>query len=169
MQPFFWAMAPAGLEAFLGWGAQRRGWRVTQAWPVFSLGLCGLALLLSGMTLYGRIKPGELAGTAWDEPNQRYTLLEQALQMRGIPENEIVMVNNSPGYYVANRRPAISIPFGDLQTVCAVARRYQARYLFLEIDQISGETQLFKHPSDRQCLHYLDTITGVRVFEILDP
>ena len=112
---------------------------------------------------------GRYPGTAWDEPNQRYKLLEQTLQIRGIPDNEIVMVNNSPGYYVASRRPAISIPYGNLQTVCTVAWRYQARYLLLEIDQISGESQLFTHPTDRQCLDYIDTIADVRVFEILSP
>ncbi len=89
--------------------------------------------------------------------------------MRGASKDEIVMVNNSPGYYVASQRPAISIPFGDLQTVCMVAWRYHARYLLLEIDQIRGESQLFEHPSDRQCLDYLDTIADVRVFEILNP
>ena len=60
LQPFFWAMVPAGLEVILNWGVQRRGWRVTQARPVFSIGLCGLALLLSVMVLYGRIRPGEI-------------------------------------------------------------------------------------------------------------
>jgi hypothetical protein len=169
LQPFFWAMAPAGLDVFLDWGAQRRGWRVNQARPVFSIGLCGLALLLSGMVLYGRIKPGTTARTAWDEPNQRYTRLEQSLQRRGVPGDEIVMVNNSPGYTVASQRPAISIPFGDLQTVCAVAKRYHAPYLLLEIDQIGGESQLFAHPADRQCLHYIDTVAEVRVFEFLSP
>jgi hypothetical protein len=169
LQPFFWAMAPVGLEAFLDWGAKRRGWRVIQARPVFSIGLCGLALLLSGVVLYGRIKPGETTSTVWDEPIQRYSRLEQMLQMRGVLKDEIVMVNNSPGYYVASQRPAISIPFGDLQTVCEVARRYHARYLFLEIDQITGESQLFAHPSDRQCLNYIDTIADVRVFGIPSP
>jgi hypothetical protein len=169
LQPFFWAMAPAGLDAFLGWGAQHRGWRVEQARPVFSIGLCGLALFLCGVILYGRLRPGETAGTVWDDPNNRYVHLEQALQERGVPESEVVLVNNSPGYYVASQRPAISIPFGDLPTVCAVAWRYQARYLLLEIDQITGETELFTHPFDRQCLHYLDTIADVRVFEINSP
>jgi hypothetical protein len=169
LQPFFWAMAPIGLETFLDWGAQRRGWRVNQARPVFSIGLCGLALLLSGVVLYGRIKPGETASTVWDEPIQRYSRLEQMLQMRGVPKDEIVMVNNSPGYTIAGQRPAISIPFGDLRTVCEVARRYHAHYLLLEMDQITGESQLFAHPSDRQCLHYLDTTAEVRVFEIQSP
>ena len=169
LQPFFWAMAPAGLDVLLDWGANRRGWRVNQARPVFSIGLCGLALLISGVVLYERIKPGEIARTAWDEPNQRYTRLEQALKMRGVSSNEIVMVNNSPGYAIASQRPAISIPFGDLQTVCVVAQRYQARYLLLEIDQIAGESQLFAHPSDRQCLHYLDTIENIRVFRFISP
>lgn len=167
LQPFFWAIAPTGLDVFLGWGAQRRGWRVAPARLVFSTGLCGLALVLCGVVFYGRARPGKIARTVWDDPNNRYVLLGQALSGRGVPEDDIVLVNNSPGYYVASRRPAISIPFGDLQTVCTVAWRYQARYLLLEIDQISGETQLFQHPSDRQCLHYIETIADVRVFEIL--
>jgi len=169
LQPFFWVMVPVGLEAFLGWGAQRRGWQAGVARSVFRFGLCVLALLLCGVILYGRLRPGQAARTVWDEPYQRYSRVEQALQASGIADDAIVLVNNSPGYYVASHRPAISIPYGDLQTVCEVASRYRAGYLLLEIDQIIGETQLYLNPSDRQCLHYLSTIAEVRVFEIKSP
>ena len=169
LQPFFWAMAPAGLEAFLEWGKRWRGWRVDRARPVFSIGLGILALCLTVFILYGRLRPGKLGGTAWDDPYNRQMRVEQALQGLGVPKAQIIMANNSPGFYVASRRPAISIPYGDLQTVCLVARRYQAGYLLLDIDQIQGESELFLHPADRQCLHYIDTFADVRVFQVLGP
>jgi hypothetical protein len=169
LQPFFWAMAPLGLEAFLDWGRRRRGWRVDRARPVFSIGLALLALCLSISILYGRLRPGSLGGTAWDDPYNRQMRVEQALQGIGVPKGQIIMANNSPGFYIASRRPAISIPYGDLKTVCSVAWRYQASYLLLDIDQIQGETELFLHPADRQCLHYIDTFADVRVFLVLGP
>jgi len=167
LQPVFWALTPAGLEAFLSWGARRRGWNTRHARRFFSVGLCGLALILSGVILSGRLKPGTLARSAWDDPHQHDLRLEQFLQDRSVPLTEIVLVNNAPGYYVANRRPAISIPFGDLRAVCAVAQRYQARYLLLEMEQIAGESDLYRQPADRQCLHYLDSVSDVRVFAVV--
>ena len=162
-------MAPAGLEAFLAWGRRVRGWQVDKARPVFSIGLVLLALALSGFILFGRFRPGQMGGVAWNDPYYRYLGLEHALQSLGVPKDAIVLVNNSPGYTIASRRPAISIPYGDIQTVCSVAWRYQAGYLLLEMDQIIDGSELYEHPADRQCLHYIDTISDVRLFQVLDP
>lgn len=169
LQPFFWAITPAGFEAFLSWGVRRRGWRMDQARRFFSAGLVIFALLLSFMVTYNRFKTSEAGSNAWNLPFQRYLQLEQELRRLGFTDQEVVLVNNSPGYYIASQRPALSIPYGELPTVCAVASRYQAALLLLEIDQIPGGSSLYSDPSDQLCLHYLDTFSGVRIFEFRAP
>lgn len=169
LQPLFWAIAPAGLTDFVDWGARHRGWRKSQAEVFFSLSLIGLSLLLSAFVAYHRFRHIEDGTNAWNRSFVRYSLLEAELQRRGFTHQEIMMVNNSPGYYIASQRRAISIPYADLSTVCAAAHRYRVTLLVLEIDQIPGASELFSNPSDRLCLRYLGTFEDVRIFQVHSP
>lgn len=164
LQPLFWALAPVGLDTFIAWGERRRGWRGGQARAVFSAGLVGLALLLTVLLVSGRVQGGQ-----WGEPQGGYVRLEGVLQAQGARPEDVVMVNNAPGYFIASSRPAISIPYADLDGVLAAAQRYGARYLILEIDQILGARDLYTHPSDRPGLRYLTTAYGAHLYEIQAP
>ena len=169
LQPLFWAVAPVGLESVLEIGVQRRGWDIRQARRFFSTGLVGFALLLTIFVTANRLFSNETGRSAWSESHARYTRLQQALTTMGAARGDVVMVNNSPGFYIAGERPAISIPFGYLQDVCSAAQRYKVRFLGLEIDQIPGETELFEHPSDKACLRFRENFEGIRVFEVREP
>jgi len=168
-QPVFWAVAPLGLESLIEWGARKRNWQARQALGVFGVGLVGLALLLTTLASRERLFSAEAGGSSWNAHNERYVHLEQYLLKRDTPLEEVVMVNNSPGYFAASGRPSISIPYSDLQEVCSAADRYQARFLLLEIDQIPAEAELFDHPKDKLCLQYLDTVDDVHIFWIKEP
>jgi hypothetical protein len=169
LQPFFWAVAPLGLESLLEIGAQRRGWDIRQARRFFSTGLVVFALLLTVFVTTNRLFSNGAGKLSWNESHARYTQLEQALIIMGAAEGDVVMVNNAPGFYVASERPAISIPFGSLQDICSAAERYRVRFLCLEIDQIPGETGLFEHPVDKACLQFRRNVEGIRVFEVRAP
>lgn len=78
------------------------------------------------------------------------------------------MVNDAPTYYLASRRPSISIPYGDSDVLLQVAQRYGSRYLLLEIDQVQGDA-LYAQPGDRLGLRYLGTVEGIRLYEIVFP
>jgi len=79
----------------------------------------------------------------------------------------VALVNNSPGYFVASGRPSISIPYGDVDTVLAVAQRYQGRYLLLEFNQLQGQDDLYARPdAERPGLRYLTTFEETRIFQI---
>jgi hypothetical protein len=164
LQPLFWALAPIGLEVVMEWGSRRRNWDVLQARKVFNVGMVLLALLLTGFLMYNRISGGS-SQIAWDADQKRYSQLEKELQSYDASSDDVVMVNNSPGYFVATGRPSISIPYGSLQTVFDVANRFRARYLLLEIDQIQGEDHIFRYPRDLPGLRYLGTFEETRIFE----
>jgi hypothetical protein len=92
--------------------------------------------------------------------------LEGALQEAGIEPGEIVMVNNAPGYYVANHRPALSIPNGDVDASLAVAKRYGAAFLLLESNHPLDLRELYLHPMNLSGLHYLFTFEGTHIFAL---
>jgi hypothetical protein len=169
LQPLFWAVAPLGLEHLLELGVKQRGWQIREARRVFTSGLVLLTLFFSIFITYSRVFSSKGSALGWDESFYKYSILEDALKAAGTGSDEIVLVNNSPGYYVASGRSAISIPYGDLQSVCAAAVRYQAKFLLLEIDQIVGGSELFIAPGDQMCLMYDKTIEEVRVYKIIAP
>lgn len=168
IQPLLWAVAPSGLEAFIEWGGRRRGWDISQAQRVFGVALVLMAIVLTIALTFRRLAGGEFSERAWNANHQRYSQVELELQRRGVDPQAVIMTNNAPGYYAAARRPAISIPYGDLRTLLEVAERYQARILLVEVEQVQGE-QLLEHPGDRPGLDYWGTTADVRIYAIQQP
>lgn len=167
LQPLFWAVAPVGLDVLVARVGRLRGWDVSQATRVFRMGSVALALLFTVIVATSRILGDQVASPVWNERHMHYVQLEGTLGELGASPGDVVLVNNAPGYFIASGRPAISIPYGDPNTMLAVARRYRVRYLLLEFNQLQGEDDLYTHPNeDRLGLRYLTTLGGTRVFEI---
>jgi len=166
LQPLLWAAAPVGLEVFIDWGRRVRRWDYRQASRFFSAGLIALALMLSGLTVQKRVVGASLAHPTWGSGWEYYVKLDGALRDAGIEPDEIVMVNNAPGYYAANRRPAISIPNGGVEVSLEVAERYGAAILLLESNHPRGLNELYDNPKDLPGLQYLLDFQGTRVFSI---
>lgn len=124
VQPLFWAVVPVGLEAFVEWGGRGRGWRVVQAQRVFSAGLVGLALLFTAFIFGSRVLS--------QQEGRGYADVEKKLLELGAEPDEVVMVNNPPGYFVASGRSAVVIPYGDLGTWRLVAENYRADYVVVD-------------------------------------
>jgi hypothetical protein len=163
-QPLFWSMAPAGLDMFIGWGKRFRRWEPILARRVFGAGLVGLAILLSFLIAYRRVMGSSLTNPAWDQGWAAYTRLEGSLQRTGIKPGDVVMVNNAPGYYAANRRPALTIPNGGVETTLTVGKRYGADYLLLESNHPARLSELYEQPVDLPGLSYLTTFEGTHIF-----
>jgi len=167
-QPLFWALVPIGLEIFLSWGERKRGWNKGQARKAFGVGIVLLAFLLTAAVTQRQLFAGDFPQRAWDQVEIFYQNIEADLRAEGIGSQDIVMVNNPPGYYVATDRSAIYTPFGDEQNVIAAARRYEAAYLLLEKNHPEGLNNLYNHPGDRPGLTYLFTSHDVHIFSVLD-
>jgi hypothetical protein len=164
LQPLFWAVAPAGLEALVEWGEKRRGWPPLPARNFLGAGTVGLALFVTLLTALPKVQgagPGELA---WRDSGRRYALLESSLKTAGAPAGASVLVNNPPGYFSATGRPALVIPDGDVSTLLAVARHYDSAYLVLEPNHPSALESLYLHPGDRPGLDYLLTVGSAHIF-----
>lgn len=126
--PCLFAAAGPGLELALRWAARRfRGWQVHRAWPVFSAGLVGLAVLLTAFALW---RAGVLGGD-WNHRNSGYAEIGDWLAGQGAA-GAVVMVGDAPGFAWHTGQWAIAVPNDPLDTVLAVADRYGARYLVLD-------------------------------------
>lgn len=160
VQPFLWAVVPAGLSAFVEWGVQKRGWQAQQAGRVFSAGLvfvAAAATVFLGWTRVIRL------GMPGPQPSE-YAAAETFLVETGAAPDAIVMVNNPPGYFLANERPAIVIPDGGLPAILAAAGRYGAAYLVLGPAQ--GLNAIYDNPSGQDGLLYLGEMDGLQLFRI---
>ncbi len=164
LQPLWLAIVPVGLEMFINWGKRVRGWQPDQAGTIFRSGLLVLVISLSIYTARGRVIGSNPAEPIWAQSSAVYTHLEQALTSLGAEPSAIVAVNNPAGFYIAAARPAIPIPNGNEQVLFSALRRYNVRYVLLEINHPPGLNDLYNHPEDFSDLRYLKTIDQTRIF-----
>ena len=167
-QPLFWSAAPVGLELFVGWGVKHRGWVRKQAMTVFSACVICFSLFLAGFAVRSRVIGPDIKHSSWAESNRSYAQIEHSIRQSGADVDEIVLVNNAPGYYVASGRSAISIPDGELQTALLVAKRYGGTLLILEKNHPPGLDKLYRTPTDQPGIKYVETINGAHIFRIVE-
>ena len=77
-----------------------------------------------------------------------------------------MLVNNPPGYYVANQRSAIVLPNGGANVAYAVAHKFGARFMILEVNHADGLSSLYAEPADVPGWAYLETIDSTHIFEV---
>jgi hypothetical protein len=169
IQPVFWAVVPAGLESFVDFGTRFRNWNRQAAISFFSVSLIILSLIFSGYLFFQRVLISDGVNHVWDESYITSQKIEGVLLSLGCQPDDIVMVNNPPGYFVATGRKTIVIPNGELNTLLDVADRFKANYLILEKDHVTGLNDLYNYPADRPGLKYLTSIdNSVHIFQFID-
>ena len=84
------------------------------------------------------------SGQSWDGGIEYHHSLNGALEALGVSYQDIVMVNNPPGFHIASGRPSIVIPDGDVSTLLSVAESYGASYVILESNHPQGLNGLYQ-------------------------
>jgi hypothetical protein len=152
--PTLYAAAMEGLDAFVAWMVRwRRTWRPRQAQRVLSVGLVGLAVLLStGLYARGldRFRGEHVYGEvgAWMRGHV-LPAVREAGQAGGH-----IAVNDPASFYYHTRLSCLSIPNGDVETVLAVMARYGAEYLVLDGNNASLRV-LYESPQREERLTLL--------------
>lgn len=161
-QPVWFILAAVGLDKLVS-VARARG-RFGPAAPLFFRGVLVVVMaLLSIWLVYVSV-----VQRGWNEFSQTYQRVEQVLLEHGARATDVVMVPNSPGYFVSTGRSAIIIPDENLESVHALARVFGARFLVLEKNYFSARLQpVYLHPENQPGLHYLIEFDGVKVYEFL--
>ena len=166
LQPMIWATVPVGLAVFIEWGIRTRDWALKKAWRLFSFMIIVLSAIITLVIGFKRVVGNDPSNPAWNHSYHRYQHVEQILEGIDPSKEQIVMVNNPPGYYIASSRPAIVIPSDNEETVMAVAKRYEAKFLLLEMNIPTLIEHLFSNPHDRVELDYLQTVEGTVIYLI---
>ncbi len=163
-QPFWWAVAPLGLERAVDF-IRRHNLLNDLAYSIFRVALVGICVVLTGMIVYLRILlPG------WQPEEELYAQVEQVLLAKGATTEQIAIVRNPPGYYLVSGRSAIVMPPGGPETILALAARYGASYFVLEPEGVLDEFQnLYTQYQHYPGFDYLGEVKGAKIFTLQPP
>jgi hypothetical protein len=161
-QPFWWALAPLGLNRLVEALYHRNILTATHAGSVFQGLLVVISLLLSAVIVQVRIlQPG------WQPEADLYVEVEKILVEQGATPEQIAIVRNPAGYYLVSRRPTIAMPPGGPETVLALADHYDASYFVLEPGGILEEYRaLYEQDNTYPGLQYIGEVEAARIYAI---
>ena len=161
-QPYWWVAAPIGLDAVISW-ARGHGQFTDRNAPYFLQGV--LVLLAMFMTAY--LVNFRVIASGWAKDDFIYPSVEQTLLDNGISPQDLVIVRNPPGYFIASGRPSVSLPFGDESTILNVAEKFGAHYLVLEKDGTFDSIQdLYDNPQSNPSFMYIGEINEAKLYKI---
>jgi len=167
-QSMFWVLAAEGLDQIIHRGVKNRNWDFAQAWNFLGAGLVFISIILTGFLVINRVVGFDYPPNKWDRDWNRYQEIERELSNLNIPKDSIILINNPPLYFAANRRPSVVIPDGDINMTMHVADQYQAKILVLEENHPDGLDSLFNQ-YDR-CPERLEKLSSdlsqVQIFRI---
>jgi hypothetical protein len=168
--PVLWALVPIGLEQAVGWGARRRGWQPDRALAVFSV---AAVVLCAAVTL--ALAAPRLAdtgdGPAWEAGRRAYARVYETLQGLASPQ-DVVAVNNPPGFHLATGLSAVVIPNGDPAALRAVVERYGVDWVVIDANLPVGLRHLMDQPRSVEWLTPIggdDPIAGEPILLRVEP
>jgi hypothetical protein len=189
-QPLWFVLAPLGLEAILDAIARVRRKpsleslvkptktraSIFHTFPtalpkVFMAGyvkrFLELSLVVIAIALSVMLVKIRVLDSGWNEGEYRYLQAEKILVEQGANEGGIVMTTNPPAYNAMTGRQAIVIPAGDVQTLLAAARYFNATYVVLERDRLlESLADLFEHPENHPGFRDIGGFGDVRILVI---
>lgn len=161
LQPLFWVLVPFALERVVAW-ARSKGRFTSQAYVVFRIALIQIVILLSAWIVWARV-----IQNGWDEGELAYPAVEQFLVEQGALPGEPIIVLSAPGYTLMTGRPAFAQPYGDVQTLLAVAERYDIHYFAFESQgKLKPIRGLYDNPQAYAPIEYLGEVNETRIFRI---
>jgi hypothetical protein len=163
LQPYWWAMAPIGLNIVIK-AARKRGMFADNAYVVFQ----GMLVLLAALMTYYLVDLRVLDN--WASEDGVYASVEEMFLENGISPEVGVIVRNPPGYYISSGRPALALPFGDESIILQVAERYGAGLLVLESSGTFESIQLlYDNPGDTDAFTFLGEVDEAKLYVINQP
>ncbi len=161
LQPLWWTAAPLGVDWLVA-KARKRGMFTPAAPRLFRFALVMFMALLTGYLAYVSVILND-----WNQFHRTYLQAEEMLVQNGAQPTDAVIVANAPGYYVANRRSAIIVPDENLESVLALAKQFNARFLILEKTYYTDPMiPVYENPTSQPGLTFLGEFDKIRIFAI---
>jgi len=105
----------------------------------------------------------------WGASEQHYREVESVLRNYGARQDDAVLVNNPPGFWLASGRPAAVIPYGDERTLIAAAQKYHLDYVVLETTNPRQLADLYHGRVSPPELEYLTSVGSTKLFRVREP
>jgi hypothetical protein len=158
--PFVLSAGVLGLDDVIRWVARRRtGWNASQARRVFGAAAVWFAVMITGYLLARSVVGIPNSGQiAWNQSNLLYREAGIVLDEMGISEDEMVMVNNPPGFYTMTGRGGIPLPSGYESMLLRAADHYGIHYLVVDSNVAPALEDLYLTGPESERLVLLDTL-----------
>jgi hypothetical protein len=169
VQTVLWAAAPVGFVHIIEWAARVRKWDVPRALRLFVPPVSLIVVLLTGVSTYRLVIGADFAKPVWNSSQQAYRRVEEAVCKLDPSQKVAVLVNNPAGYALVSPRPAYAIPNGDVNTLLAVARRYQVPYVLIDQNIPQGLAPVHEHPQANSGLIYVGAVDQTMIFQVAAP
>ncbi|MEA5078383.1 MAG: hypothetical protein VB013_07415 [Anaerolineaceae bacterium] len=143
-QILFWAISAYGFEVSIRWIAAKRKWQVKKSIPLLGSTLVLVFAIISSLTLYIKIAGLTDLSTGWDRPFANYQRVDAFLRQETGDAGSRVMVNDSPGYFVATGRETIQEANADIATLGDMFSKYELKYLLIGKDHLPSLDELYQ-------------------------
>lgn len=162
-QPLIWCFAASGFFVVIDWGVDVRNWSRSKAGKVFGSVLVSMVAVSAMFVFSSRVVGGDLKRPIW---NDSYLAAQDiVVNLDGYGFNdELVMINNPPGFYAATGRSSVVIPSSGIDDVLQAGEEYGVRYLVLEMNHPRELNDLYQNPGLEYRLEYLGTHNDAIIF-----
>ncbi|NWG05695.1 MAG: hypothetical protein HXY35_03295 [Chloroflexi bacterium] len=161
-QPYWWAVAPIGMDILLDVGYEKKKITDPNLRIVTQVSLVLIAFIATFYLVFDHTIEG-----GGKKEDAVYPSVEDKLLDSGISPNDVVIVRNPPGYYISTGRSAIVLPFGGESAILTVAEKFGARYLIIEKGgTYDGIQDLYDDPRGNPSFEFLGEVDGARLYQI---
>ena len=165
-QTLIWCLAASGFYKVIDWGVEKRDWTRAKAGMVFGAVLVVMITVASSYVFSSRVIGGDIKHPIWNESYHKTKRLAEYLENLGLEENDLIMINNPPGFYIASGLPSIVIPSGGIDDLLKAGEDFGADYVVLEINHPQGLNDLYKYPEIDSRLTYLGSYHDAFIFQL---
>ncbi len=166
VQVLIWAMFTVGLEQIAEWGQKVRKLPAQKTFLVFGIAALAVNIGIGSWFFSQRVIGSDVTQPMWNRSVQTYRQVGDYLGSIGYVQNEIVMVNDPPSFFVATGYPCVVIPDGDVSVSLLAAQKFGAKILVLDRNQ-ANLLDLYENPGLSEHLDHLATVAGAHIFRII--
>lgn len=165
VQVVLWSLVPVGLNAIIQWGVQHRSWKTDRSWNMFGTALVVAAGLFSAFVFTDKLQNGVENGIPWNQTQAASTSIEERLFEITGDRNDVIMVNDPPGYTLATGRPSIMTPSSGVSAIIEAGIRYGARFLVVNAERTDVQNQMDESALLADHFQFLFETAGNKVYE----
>ncbi|MHC1741085.1 MAG: ArnT family glycosyltransferase [Anaerolineaceae bacterium] len=167
LQCIFWGISPLGFEYSIKKIAAFRKWKAERSIRLLGSTLIGVLIILSGLILFSKITGfTSKENQGWDEKYDQFSELDTFLINNLITPDQVIMVNDSPGYYVMTGRSAIQMTSGSIQSAISAMGEFKATFLILDESHSPEFDLLYTSSKDYGMLQYFDKYKNFVIYKL---